>query len=66
MAFLQRTVDGNDMVTIPAESLNAILAAIRNLQERKGSTQKEIAHYVSTVHNIPQEVVKKKVSLQIG
>ncbi|XP_033221152.1 histone H1, gonadal-like [Belonocnema kinseyi] len=61
MAVPQRLIAKDEMVTLPAKSLVSILSAIRNLQEHKGSSAKEIIHYISSVHNIPPETVRRKM-----
>ena len=60
MAFPKEIMD-DDLVTLPVKSLATIFSAIKNLQEHKGSTPREIIHYISLVHNIPADVVKRKV-----
>lgn len=61
MAVPQRLMLKDDMVTLPAKSLASILSAIKNLQEHKGSSAREIIHYISSVHKIPAEDVRRKV-----
>ncbi|XP_011707299.1 PREDICTED: uncharacterized protein LOC105462421 [Wasmannia auropunctata] len=43
------------------EILSLMISAIKNLRELKGSTSREILHYISSVHKIPAAVARCQV-----
>ncbi|XP_012146271.1 uncharacterized protein LOC105663235 [Megachile rotundata] len=48
------------MVNDSAKTLMLIISAIRNLRELKGSSSKEILHYISNVHNIAPDTARRQ------
>ncbi|KAG7204845.1 hypothetical protein KM043_005247 [Ampulex compressa] len=49
------------MVNSTANTLSLVLAAIKSLRERKGSTSREILHYISSVCNIPAKTARRQM-----
>ena len=41
--------------------LGLIISAIKNLRELKGSTTREILHYITSVYKIPVAVARRQV-----
>ena len=49
------------MVSDSAKVLALVIMAIKNLRELKGSTSREILHYLSSVYDIPPTVARRQV-----
>lgn len=50
------------MVSDSSKILGLVIKAIKNLRELKGSTSKEILHYLSSVYDILPNVARRQVS----
>lgn len=50
------------MVSDSSKILGLVIKAIKNLRELKGSTSKEILHYISSVYDILPNVARRQVS----
>lgn len=50
------------MVSDSAKAFALVVTAIKNLRELKGSTSREILHYLSSVYNMPAIVARRQVS----
>lgn len=51
------------MVYLTTKILGLVISAIKNLCELKGSTSREILHYISSVYNIPTAVARRQVDI---
>ncbi|XP_017798080.1 PREDICTED: uncharacterized protein LOC108579137 [Habropoda laboriosa] len=49
------------MVSDSAKTLALIITAIKNLRELKGSTLREILHYLSSVHDVPSTTARRQI-----
>ncbi|XP_043257562.1 protein SON-like [Colletes gigas] len=49
------------MVNESAKALTMVISAIRNLREAKGSSSREILHYLSSMYNIPPQVARRQM-----
>ncbi|XP_076623881.1 uncharacterized protein LOC143343162 [Colletes latitarsis] len=49
------------MVNESAKALAMVISAIRNLREAKGSSSREILHYLSSMYNIPSQVARRQM-----
>ena len=60
--FILQFEDDRTMVSDSARVLSLVITAIKNLRELKGSTSREILHYLSSVYDIPPTVARRQVS----
>lgn len=49
------------MVNESARTLALVITAIKNLRDVKGSSSREILNYLSSVYDIPTQVVRRQV-----
>ncbi|XP_063991140.1 calcium homeostasis endoplasmic reticulum protein-like [Diachasmimorpha longicaudata] len=49
------------MVNLPKKSLELVISAIKNMQERKGSSCRTIVNYVSSLCDVPRDIAQRQV-----
>ncbi|XP_015123755.1 protamine-like protein [Diachasma alloeum] len=49
------------MVNLPRKSLSLVISAIKNMQERKGSSCRAIVNYISSLCDVPRDIAQRQV-----